>query len=77
MEEKRIFRKDDCVLWTYKHYLNSKAYTLITKKGKFIRRIKSKRVDGGASWDEYEYCLVHFRGNKNPSRVKIEEIKKC
>ena len=61
------FVKGDCVEWTYKHFLNRKSFTHITKRGKFVRMI-------GISSGE---CLVHFRGNKNPSRVKAEEIIKC
>jgi len=76
MKEKRTFRKGDIVKWTYKHHLNSKQFTLITKIGKFISKIDTKRVDGGMRWIERDYCKVHFKGNKQPSKVLIDEIEK-
>ena len=73
MKEKRTFREGDKIKWTYKHYLNSKSYTLITKVGKYIRKIATPICNQD---DKYEYCLVHFEGNKHPSRVLISEIEK-
>jgi len=76
LKQKNTFHRGDIVLWEYEHHLNSKSSVIRTKKGKFIRRIKSVKRDGGCIRDYYKYCLVHFRGNKNPSRILISEIKK-
>jgi len=77
MKEKRTFRAGDCVKWTYKHYLNANSSTLITKRGKFIRKIHSVVGEMYNRHGVNEFCLVHFEGNKNPSRIRIEEIEKC
>ena len=70
------FKKGDRIKWSYTHHLNSKSSKVITKKGVFLRGITIQRRDGGMSWPETEYCFVHFDGNKNPSRVLIEEVEK-
>ncbi|MCK4759957.1 MAG: hypothetical protein KAT69_07890 [Candidatus Aminicenantes bacterium] len=75
LKEKKIIDGDK-VQWTYIHHLNSKSSVRKTKVGKFIRGITSERVDGGSRITHVTYGLVHFEGNKNPSRVLISELTK-
>ena len=62
----------DRVKWTYKHQLNSKSFTWITKEGTLLEitgSVKNKCYVSG------NYAKVHFNGNKYPSKVQIEELK--
>ena len=68
------FKKGDRIIWTYQHHLNSKSVTIRVKHGTLIREIVAKRHDTGMSWPEINYALVHFDGNKNLSRVPINEL---
>ena len=70
----KIPTNGDKVKWSYTHHLNSKSSVIITKTGVFVRYIVSKKVMGGCRWSTREYCLVHFEGNKNPSRVLVADI---
>lgn len=55
----------DRVEWTYKHNLNRKSYTMITKKGTIIRPVKKKiGLSGG-------YVIVKFDGNKGTSKIHV------
>ncbi|MGQ4893367.1 MAG: hypothetical protein ACP6IQ_01940 [Candidatus Njordarchaeia archaeon] len=59
----------DKVLWQYDHWVG-RGYTLITKKGEFIREVVSKGKELGYP----KYCIVHFKGNKNPSKVPVKHV---
>lgn len=59
------FKKGHEITWTYKHHLNSRSYTLITKSGIFIKVIRKNPKKG----------IVHFNGNKNKSTVLLKELK--
>ena len=69
------FNKGDRVTWTYKHTLNRKSSTYITKEGTFITRCKPNANKGLANmmWNT-DFAIVHFDGNKNPSKVLIIEL---
>jgi len=67
-------KKGQRVTWSYKHWLNSKSFTVITKTGTFLREGSSQRKVDVMSWPE-RFAIVHFDGNKNSSRVKLNEIK--
>lgn len=67
---KKFFKKGDRVQWTYKHWLNSKQFTYITKVGTVIEMtsFKKKRfVSGGG-------VKVLFDGNKHPSIKEVSTI---
>lgn len=61
--------KGDRIKWQYTHHLNSKSTTQRVKKGVYVRQVK----DGEFNWTIY--ALVHFDGNKNPSRVRMDELR--
>jgi len=63
----------DKVLWQYDHWVG-RGYTSITKKGKFIREVVSKKRSPSYCHSFVKYCMVHFEGNKNPSKVPIEHV---
>lgn len=75
LKEKEI-KEGDRVSWSYIHSLNSKSSTIRKKEGVFIRPVRSEKIDGGSRTTSYEYSLVHFEGNKRPSRVKTKELVK-
>lgn len=52
------------VEWTYRHWLNSKSFTYVTKQGTFLRN--SKKAG---------YAVVLFDGNKTKSQVLASELK--
>ena len=63
----------DRVNWTYEHHLNRYSSVYITKEGtliKFTGETKSVRYVSG------KFALVHFDGNKHPSKVLVSELKK-
>lgn len=71
-EKNKSFKKGDRVVWTYRHWLNSKSSTLLQKDGTFIEttgKKKNKRYVSGT------HAKVHFDGNKHPSVVPIKELK--
>lgn len=56
-------KSGDLVQWTYKHWLNRKSYTTITKTGTILKitgKVKNKRYVSGT------HAKVHFKGNKHP-----------
>jgi len=64
-------KEGDIVEWTYKHWLNRKSYTLITKRGvikEITGKVKNKR------YVSRPYEKVHFDGNKHPSIVPLKEL---
>ena len=69
--DKYLLKSGDIVTWSYRHHLNKKSSFINTKTGVFLRSIPSRSKP-----DEWWFpmCLVHFEGNKNPSKVKIEEL---
>ena len=69
-----MFKEGDRVVWTYEHHLNSKSTTLITKKGTYIKPLK-KRYIGPGQLSVFEYCRVHFDGNKKPTTIREDLLK--
>ena len=67
---KTLFREKDKIEWSYEHHLNSKSSLILTKYGIFIRYIHHR----GRDQPFRKMCFVHFEGNKNPSRVRVEDI---
>lgn len=59
----------DKVYYRYEHFLNSTTSTWRTKKGTFIRLIKRRNKNAE------ELALVHFHGNKNPSRIPYNKLR--
>jgi hypothetical protein len=60
------------VEWTYKHHLNRKSFTYITKTGivqEITGKVKSVRYVSGS------HAKVLFKGNKHASIVPIKELK--
>jgi len=55
----------DRVKWTYRHWLNRKSFTYITKEGTLVGSTTKGKVK------------VHFEGNKYPSRIKLEQLERC
>lgn len=65
-------KSGDKVEWAYKHHLNSKSFTYITKTGivqEITGNIKNVRYVSGS------HAKVLFKGNKHPSIVPIKELK--
>lgn len=65
-------KEGDLVEWQYKHWLNSKSYTIIAKRGillEFVSKVKNVRHVAGS------HTKVHFEGNKHPSIVSTKELK--
>ena len=58
------------VRWTYKHHLNSKSYTYLTKDGTLLSYKKSN-----ISFS-YDMAIVKFDGNKTKSKVRLDELVK-
>ncbi|MCK4817434.1 hypothetical protein KA005_16810 [bacterium] len=71
---KLLFKPGDKIHWTYRHALNSKSSTLITKYGLFLRYVTSNYKDGGSRGTHTIFCYVQFEGNKNPSKIRIDEM---
>lgn len=61
------------VTWGYLHSLG-RNYTKRVKHGSFVRMIKQPEWMKGKGYPRW--CLVHFDGNKNPSRVRFSELVK-
>lgn len=64
----------DRVTWTYKHSLNRKSKTYITKIGVivgFTGAIKKQRYVSGS------VAIVLFDGNKHTSKVLLKELEKA
>ncbi len=62
------FKRGDLVQWSYTHNLNKNSSIRITKVGVFIRNVCH---EVGAGQD----VVVHFNGNKNPSKVPLKELR--
>ena len=61
----------DTVAWTYKHWLNRKSCTTITKTGTILEitgKVKNKRYVSGT------HAKVHFKGNKHPCIKLLKEL---
>jgi len=57
------------IRWTYQHWMNSTTYTDITKIGVYQRKVKhTVRYQGP------QLAMVHFEGNKRPSKVPYIEL---
>lgn len=69
-----VFKNGDIVLWTYKHFMNRKQFTYITKRGTFIRHVKYKKKHL-ADWAIHRRCIVKFDGNKTFSNVDVDQLK--
>ena len=64
------FQTGEIVAWQYEHCLG-RNYTTITKFGEYIGRIRhTKRHTGD------RLAMVHFEGNKRPSRVPLDDLYK-
>ena len=64
------FRPGEIVAWQYEHCMG-KNYTTITKFGKYIGRIRHTKKHTGD-----RLAVVHFEGNKHPSRVPLDDLYK-
>ena len=69
------FEKGDRVLWKYKHFLNSRQFTMIHKTGVFIRKVKPIKKYL-ADWNISREAVVKFDGNKTASTVDISQLEK-
>lgn len=60
-----FFEIGDRASWTYRHWLNHKSSTLITKRGTILRLVNkgNKKI-----------AVIKFDKNKYPSRVPIDEL---
>lgn len=63
------YKTGDQIIWVYRHWMNSKSSTLIQKTGVYIRPIVSMR-----GYVKPQISYVHFKGNKNPSRIFTREL---
>jgi hypothetical protein len=69
---KKFFKKGDRIEWTYKHHLNGRSFTYITKIGSVIGMtgaVKNVRYVSGSM------VKVLFDGNKHPCIKHVNEIK--
>lgn len=57
------------VEWIHAHCLRSGRYTQITKRGEYYGKIKHTYKHRGP-----QMALVHFEGNKRPSKVPYYEL---
>ena len=65
----------DRVEWTYEHHLNRNSSTFITKKGTIKRFIGWGNENPKMKPLDDDVVLVHFEGNKHPSRRLYGELK--
>lgn len=56
--------KGDRVKWTYKYRITNGIYGWMTKEGEYLGLVRGSNRIG----------KVQFDGNKNPSKVEIEEL---
>lgn len=63
------FKPGDRIIYTYRHWLNSKSSTLIRRNGAFVRYVKSRK-DG-----KIRECVVQIDTNKYTSTVSIYAIR--
>ena len=67
----------DKVEYSYNHHLNRKSTTTVTKTGiikYFVGYGKDYNPNNLFGDDK---ALVHFKGNKNPTRIEIKKLTKC
>lgn len=63
----------DLIIYTYRHFLNSKYSTLRYKKGVFVREVKTKT---SKLYDEINpFCIIKIEGNKGLSKIRLTHIK--
>jgi len=68
---RKTFKEGVRVSWTYKHFINRKSFTYITKTGTILEiagKVKNVRYVSGT------HAKVQFDGNKYPSIVPIKEL---
>lgn len=65
----------DKVSWTYSHALNTKSRTDRTLVGKFTGLSHHTRRHWAKPYAK-QLAFVHFEGNKNNSRVPVDELVK-
>ncbi len=63
----------DPVEWTYKHWLNSKQFTFVTKAATFIRYVRPLKKFT-ADWSATKKAVIKVYGNKNNSTVLATEL---
>jgi len=63
----------DSVEWTYKHWLNSKQFTFVTKSAIFIRYVRPIKKFT-ADWNATKKAVIKVDGNKNNSTVSVNEL---
>ena len=64
------FKSGDRIIWTYRHSLNSKSKTYITKHGRYLgKRHHTYRFKG-----DCQMAWVHFDGNKHKSCVPLYQL---
>ncbi len=64
------FAAGDQIEWTYRHTLNSRQSTLITKTGVVLRNAKRTKIY------KPQMVVVKFDRNKNPSTIPEGELKR-
>ena len=57
------------VVWKYRHYLNTRSVLTRAKQGEYFGKIRHTVKHQGP-----QLALVHFDGNKHPSRVPYDEL---
>lgn len=57
------------VYWSFTHHLNSQSSTTITRRGVFIRELKTRSGRGIT-----RFAICQFEGNKNTSKVPYSEL---
>jgi len=60
-----MFEIGDRAEWTYRHWLNRKSSTLISKRGTILRFFNKGNT---------KMVIIQFDNNKYPSRVPIDEL---
>lgn len=63
------FKKDDRVIWSYVHHLNSKSSTVLIKHGRYVAKIRHTYRYNGP-----QLAAVEFDGNKRLSKVPLYEL---
>lgn len=69
----KAMKEGDRIKWTYKHWLNRKSFTWITKKG-VVLEITGKKKN--VRYVSGTHAKVHFEGNKHPSIIPIKELER-
>lgn len=66
--------KNDKIIYTYEHFLNSKSKTIRQKEGIFIRKIYKRGYIKGTPDSISQNVVVKLAGNKNNSIVHRSSI---